>query len=43
MVRRQVRRNKQVVKEPEYEPEKLPVYEQIKNATLKAIKVPMLR
>ena len=37
MVRRQVRRNKQVIKEPEYIPEKLPVYEQIKNAALKAI------
>ena len=37
MVRRQVRRNKQGVKEPEYEEPKLPVYEQIKNATLKAI------
>jgi len=37
MVRRQVRRNKQVVNEPEYEEPRLPVYEQIKNATLKAI------
>jgi hypothetical protein len=39
MVRRQVRRNKQVVKDPSKEDEerKLPMYEQIKNAVLRTV------
>ena len=39
MVRRQVRRNKQVVEDPTKEDEerKLPMYEQIKNAVLRTI------